>query len=224
MKRKGGFLLFRFYKRSLSRIVHHWCAGGEINMNCKKLKQLCGISLSIYILNWQVLRKTKICSLEEVPEKLDVGNAYLKKKYKSDIPYHKTESGILYKDIIEGTDENVVEEGDTVYIHYQGKTTNDFRIIESTFKSIFPVKIVAGYYDQRNIKAIYEIVIGMKKNTRRQSIIPPNLAYPNHFPNQPLIYEIDVVKIVKKNEPQRTIYEQIKNTIEKYVQKIKFFK
>ncbi|CAA9990739.1 peptidyl-prolyl cis-trans isomerase, putative [Plasmodium knowlesi strain H] len=140
-------------------------------------------------------------------------DAYLEKKYKSDKPYIKTESGILYKDLIDG-EGDPIEEGDIVYIHYQGKTTNDFRIIHSTFNSIIPPKIRAGQYDKKHIRAIYEIVIGMKKHTRRQCIVPPHLAYPNHFPSQPLLYEIDVVKVVKKNSQGKTFIENAEKKIE----------
>ncbi|SCP03246.1 peptidyl-prolyl cis-trans isomerase, putative [Plasmodium malariae] len=155
---------------------------------------------------------SKNISILLLEEKL---NGSLQKICRDNAPYLKTKSGILYKDIIEGQlDGYTVEEGDTVYIHYQGKTTNDFRLIQSTFSCVFPPKIKAGYYDHKHIKAIYEVVIGMKKHTRRQCIIPPHLAYPHHFPNQPLIYEIDVVKIVKKNSPNRTLYERIEMKIE----------
>ncbi|GAB68799.1 FKBP-type peptidyl-prolyl cis-trans isomerase [Plasmodium cynomolgi strain B] len=122
-------------------------------------------------------------------------------------------NGILYKDLIDG-EGDPIEEGDIVYIHYQGKTTNDFRIIHSTFNSIIPPKIKAGQYDQKHIRAIYEIVIGMKKHTRRQCIVPPHLAYPNHFPSQPLLYEIDIVKVVKKNSQGKTFIEKFEQKID----------
>ncbi|SBT47300.1 peptidyl-prolyl cis-trans isomerase, putative [Plasmodium ovale wallikeri] len=161
------------------------------------------ISLYAYLLKKYLFAKhLHIFHLEER------GDAYFKKKYRTDTPYLRTESGILYKDIIDG-EGDVIEEGDLVYIHYQGKTTNDFRIIQSTFKSIIPPKIKAGHYDRNHIRAIYEIVIGMRKHTRRQCIVPPHLAYPDHFPNQPLLYEIDVVRVVKKNSQNKKIIEKI---------------
>lgn len=142
----------------------------------------------------------------------DRGDAYLQKKYRTDTKFLRTESGILYKDLLDG-EGDPIEEGDIVYIHYQGKTTNDFRIIQSTFKSIIPPKIKAGVYDKNHIKAIYEIVIGMKKHTRRQCIVPPHLAYPIHFPNQPLIYEIDIVKVIKKGKENDTLLGRIKKNV-----------
>ncbi|VWU50473.1 peptidyl-prolyl cis-trans isomerase, putative [Hepatocystis sp. ex Piliocolobus tephrosceles] len=172
-------------------------------------------SLNSYFIKKYILSKNvNIFYLE------DKTNAYLEKKYKTKTPYIKTESGILYKDLIDG-EGDPIEEGDIVYIHYQGKTTNDFRIIQSTFKSIIPPKIKAGCYDRMHIPAIYEMVINMKKHTRRQCIIPPHMGLPNHFPNQPLLYEIDVVRIVKKNAPQKTLLEKIKAQIE-YLKNIIF--
>ncbi|CAD2113162.1 peptidyl-prolyl cis-trans isomerase, putative [Plasmodium vinckei petteri] len=162
------------------------------------------VSLNLYIVKKYILSKNIRVSYLE-----DRGDAYLQKKYRTDTKFLRTESGILYKDLLDGEGEPI-EEGDTVYIHYQGKTTNDFRIIQSTFKSIIPPKIKAGIYDKKHIRAIYEIVIGMKKHTRRQCIVPPHLAYPHHFPNQPLIYEIDIVKVIKKGEENDTILERIK--------------
>lgn len=204
-KFRGGSF-FQINRRILFSV---FCNFGKDDKNRNyKIRQFFLFMFNAYFIKRFVLKNDiHICHLEEKQE------AYFKKKYRSDLPYLKTESGILYKDIIEGTD-GIVEEGDTVYIHYQGKTTTDFRIVESTFKSIIPVKIIAGKYDHKNIKAIYEIVIGMKKNTRRQCIIPPHLAYPNHFPSQPLLYEIDVVKIVKKNTPSITFFQKMKSKIQ----------
>ncbi|CRH02383.1 peptidyl-prolyl cis-trans isomerase, putative [Plasmodium relictum] len=204
----NGYIFFNLYKLKKISLLRYYFRNKKILFN--NFQKFFFISVNSYLIKQLLFSKgINIFYLEEKR------NAYLEKKYRPDTPYLKTESGILYKDIIDGED-IAVEKGDIVYIHYQGKTTNDFRIIETTFKSIFPVKITAGCYDKKHIRAIYEIVIGMKKNTRRQCIIPPNLAYPYHFPNQPLIYEIDVVKIVKKNIQKKTFLQKMKAKIENF--------
>ncbi|CRG97523.1 peptidyl-prolyl cis-trans isomerase, putative [Plasmodium gallinaceum] len=201
-----GYIFFKLYEKKKISLLKFYFRNKKNIFN--GFHKFFFISLNSYFIKKLLFSKNiNIFHLEEKR------STYLEKKYRSDTPYLKTESGILYKDIIDGED-ITVEKGDIVYIHYQGKTTNDFRIIESTFKSIFPVKITAGFYDQKHIRAIYEIVIGMKKNTRRQCIIPPHLAYPYHFPNQPLIYEIDVVKIIKKNSQKETFLQKMKMKIE----------
>ncbi|GAW83340.1 peptidyl-prolyl cis-trans isomerase [Plasmodium gonderi] len=203
------FIMYTFFKSCNRRkFAFLYCHFRGKNFNSLYLKNFFFISFNLYFAKKYLFSKKNLISyLEEKG-----ADAYLEKKYKPDKPYVKTDSGILYKDIIEG-EGDTVEEGDTVYIHYQGKTTNDFRIIHSTFNSIIPPKIKAGEYDQKHIKAIYEIVIGMKKHTRRQCIIPPHLAYPNHFPSQPLIYEIDVVKVLKKGSDDKSFFETVEETI-----------
>ncbi|SOV81078.1 peptidyl-prolyl cis-trans isomerase, putative [Plasmodium sp. gorilla clade G3] len=206
------FKRFFFHKRHrISSIFNCYLFMKKQLLN--NLNKIFFISLNSYFLKLLFSKNTYIYYLQEKK------NSYLDKKYRPDTPYKKTESGIIYRDLIDGV-YDTVEEGDTVYIHYQGKTTNDFRIIESTFKSMIPPKIIAGHYDQKHIKAIYEMVIGMKKNTRRECIIPPYLAYPNHFPSQPLIYEIDVVRIVKKNAQNKTFIQKLEVKLEKIIHTI----
>jgi len=104
--------------------------------------------------------------------------------------------------VIEGEGEAAVE-GDTVVVHYIGKTS-DGNVFDSSWERGEPYPVVVGPAGQV-IKGWQEGLVGVKIGERRRLVIGSDNAYGPEGrdpipPDAPLAFEIDVVDIVKAEQ------------------------
>ena len=118
----------------------------------------------------------------------------------------KTESGLKYLDIEEGSGEPPTK-GHTVVVHYTGWLwVNDARgeKFDSSADRGVPFAFHVG--DGEVIKGWDEGVSGMKMKGKRQLIIPPDLAYGERGaggvipPNATLMFEVELLEVWEKSE------------------------
>jgi FKBP-type peptidyl-prolyl cis-trans isomerase len=108
----------------------------------------------------------------------------------------KTDSGLKYVELKEGTGERA-REGDSVEVHYTGWLKDGTKFDSSVGKDPLPVTIGKT----RVIKGWTEGLQGMRVGGKRRLIIPPDLAYgkrgyPPVIPaDAELTFEIELVKI-----------------------------
>lgn len=111
--------------------------------------------------------------------------------------YTVTESGLRYHDLEEGMGP-VPQPGMTVRVHYTGWLT-DGKMFDSSVARGKPFEFVLG--KGRVIKGWDEGVATMHVGTRRQLVIPPELAYGKKGagsaipPNATLIFEVELLEI-----------------------------
>jgi peptidylprolyl isomerase len=116
-------------------------------------------------------------------------------------PMTKTESGLQYRDIKEGTGAKP-EKGQTCVVHYTGWLWKDGVKGKKFDSSVdrgepFDFPVGAG----RVIKGWDEGVLSMKVGGKRELLIPPNLAYGPRGaggvipPNATLLFEVELLKI-----------------------------
>jgi FKBP-type peptidyl-prolyl cis-trans isomerase len=109
----------------------------------------------------------------------------------------KTESGLQYVDLKEGTGERA-RAGDTVEVHYTGWLKNGKKFDSSVDRGRpFSFPLGAG----KVIKGWDEGVAGMRVGGKRKLIIPPELGYGRRGagnvipPDAELIFEVELLKI-----------------------------
>ena len=111
-----------------------------------------------------------------------------------------TESGLQYRVISEGTGEKPAAT-DKVKVHYRG-TTIDGNEFDSSFKRNQPTTFAAN----RVIKGWTEGLQLMSVGAKYEFFIPGNLAYgmrspsPDIGPNETLIFEVELLEIVKPEQ------------------------
>ena len=110
----------------------------------------------------------------------------------------KTESGLQYWDITEGTGK-VAKEGDGVRVHYTGWLTTGKKF-DSSVDAGRPFTFVLG--NGEVIKGWDEGVAGMKVGGKRQLRIPPDLGYGENGtpdgtipPNSTLIFDVRLLSV-----------------------------
>ena len=110
----------------------------------------------------------------------------------------KTESGLQYWDITEGTGK-VAKEGDGVRVHYTGWLTTGKKF-DSSVDAGRPFRFVLG--NGEVIKGWDEGVAGMKVGGKRQLRIPPDLGYGENGtpdgtipPNSTLIFDVRLLSV-----------------------------
>ncbi len=109
----------------------------------------------------------------------------------------KTESGLQYIDLKEGTGERA-RSGDTVEVHYTGWLKDGKKFDSSVDRGRpFSFRLGAGQV----IKGWDEGVAGMRVGGKRKLIIPPDLAYGKRGaggvipPDAELTFEVELLKI-----------------------------
>jgi peptidylprolyl isomerase len=110
----------------------------------------------------------------------------------------KTDSGLEYVDLKEGTGE-AAKAGDKVQVHYTGTLKSDGKKFDSSLdrKQPFTFDLGAG----KVIKGWDEGVAGMKVGGKRKLIIPAKLGYGERGagnaipPNADLVFEVELLKI-----------------------------
>lgn len=97
-------------------------------------------------------------------------------------------------------EELIAENGDTILVNYTGKL-EDGTVFDSSYErnQAFNFTLGAGEV----IKGWDEGILGMKKGEKKQLVIPPEKGYGNQDkgsipPNSTLIFDIEIVDIIKK--------------------------
>jgi peptidylprolyl isomerase len=131
---------------------------------------------------------------------LPAGCAETSAQDKKDEKEVKTDSGLRYVDLKEGTGQ-AAKKGDMVVVHYTGWLYNDGKLgkkFDSSVDRKEPFEFTLG---GRVIKGWNEGVAGMKVGGKRKLIIPPELAYGKEGagddipPNATLLFEVELLKI-----------------------------
>ena len=140
---------------------------------------------------------------KEAAENLAAGSAFLEaNKTKEGVKV--LPSGLQYKVITEGTG-NIPTADDTVKTNYRG-TLIDGTVFDSSYKRGKPAEFrVKGV-----IKGWTEALQLMKEGAKWELFIPPNLAYgergrPGIPPNSTLIFEIELIEIVKPADANEAV-------------------
>lgn len=120
------------------------------------------------------------------------------KKEKPKSEYQKTESGLKYKVLKEGTGVTPAK-GDRIVVHYTG-TLEDGTKFDSSVDRGKPFEFNVGM--GKVIKGWDEGLLMMKEGGKRILVIPPDLAYgsrkmANIPPNSTLIFEVELLEVKK---------------------------
>lgn len=106
-----------------------------------------------------------------------------------------TASGLQFKVIKEGKGKSP-KTSDTVTVHYEGKLTNG-TVFDSSYNRGKPTQFKVNAV----IKGWTEALLSMKKGSKWEIFIPPELAYGNKGvpgvipPNSVLIFKVELIKI-----------------------------
>ncbi len=118
------------------------------------------------------------------------------KKVESDGSLTKTEGGVFYKVLVQGSGAKPVAT-DKVKVHYEGKTTAG-EVFDSSYERGTPAEFPLN----RVIPGWTEMLQQMEVGTTVEATIPPALAYgergspPNIGPNEVLIFKIELIEIL----------------------------
>lgn len=121
---------------------------------------------------------------------------YMEKESKDD-SYQRTESGILYKVLEQGSGATPTAES-KVRVNYEGKTTEG-KVFDSSYERGQPAEFPLN----RVIPGWTEVLQLMQVGTTIEATIPPALAYgergspPNIGPNEVLIFKIELIDILE---------------------------
>ena len=126
----------------------------------------------------------------------------------------QTESGLKYRDIVEGTGEPP-EKGHTVVVHYTGWLWVNNAKSEKSFDSSLDRDVPFAFHvgDGEVIKGWDEGVLSMKQGGKRELVIPPALAYGERGaggvipPNATLIFEVELKEKWEKTESGLEYYD-----------------
>lgn len=129
----------------------------------------------------------------------EAGKKYIEEQMKNDKAFKKTQSGIAYKVVKEGTGANFVDD-DMVNVAYVGKHIDGRTFDSSNGKEVpFSMKgVVPGFS---------EVLKLMKPGSKVIAIIPGNMAYKDQGdgrkigPNETLVFEITAGKATKAPAP-----------------------
>ena len=180
---------------SLAQGIKDALAGGKLALTQAEMQAVYG--------PWQqkMQQKRTAAQAKVASSNLTKGNAFLEaNKTKEGIKV--TDSGLQYKIIKEGTGETPTA-SDKVKTHYRGRFI-DGKVFQSTFESGKP----ATFGVTQVIKGWTEALQLMKEGAKWELYIPANLAYGapgrgNIPPNSALIFEIELLEIVKPAEPTK---------------------
>jgi len=135
--------------------------------------------------------------LEIAKRNLEKSNAYLEENKKKD-GIQVTKTGLQYQVLKSGTGKSP-SITDSVVAHYEGKLIDGF-IFDSSIKRNKPETIeVKG-----DLPGLSEVLQRMKVGDQWLVSLPPNLGYgeggadPDIGPNEVLIFEIDLLEVIKK--------------------------
>jgi FKBP-type peptidyl-prolyl cis-trans isomerase len=145
------------------------------------------------------LEKRQQEKLREVADKnMRDGEAFRKENSLKD-GVKQLENGLQYEILEKGHGESPGIE-DHVKVHFVGKTI-DGKIFESTREESQAPTLPVGAF---GVRGIVEALLRMKPGSKWQLVIPPDLAYgvdgamPEIEPNQTLIFEVELLEVVKQ--------------------------
>ena len=119
---------------------------------------------------------------------------YMKAYAIADVEFRPHVDGMKFRNVKLGDGEEV-QRGDSVNVHFTGRLLGG-KEIEST-ESLPGRKMTIKAGGSGVVRVVSEGVIGMKEYGSREFIVPPNMHYPDRFPNQIMIYELMVRTINK---------------------------
>lgn len=112
--------------------------------------------------------------------------------------FEKTESGLFYKITNQGNGKKA-KAGDEVAVHYTGMLL-DKTVFDSSYRRNQPLIFTVGV--GRVIEGWDEGILLLREGDKARFVIPPDLAYGSQGaggiipPNAPLIFDVELVKIV----------------------------
>jgi FKBP-type peptidyl-prolyl cis-trans isomerase len=122
---------------------------------------------------------------------------YVKAYRMHNVEFNPLSGGIQFREIRLG-DDGLVERSDIINVQFTGKLAGG-REIESTMGLTgSAMQIKAG--GEGVVKAVSEGVIGMRVYGTRELLVPPQMHYPDRFPNEIMVYEVMVRSIVRKHD------------------------
>lgn len=89
-----------------------------------------------------------------------------------------------------------VQRGDVVNVQYTGRLLGG-REIETTTNLPGSVQLVTAGGSEA-VACVSEGIIGMKEYGSRELLVPPQMHYPDRFPNQIMIYDVMVRTVVRR--------------------------
>ena len=122
---------------------------------------------------------------------------YLNAHRSHDVEFKAMVNGMKFRDTKLG-ENSVVERGDVVKVQFTGKLLGG-REIESTMHlSGSSMQVTAG--GDGVVKAVSEGIIGMQEYGSRELLVPPQMHYPDRFPDKIMVYDVMVRAIVHKGD------------------------
>ncbi|MFK8268017.1 peptidylprolyl isomerase [Capnocytophaga cynodegmi] len=112
--------------------------------------------------------------------------------------FEKTESGLFYKITNQGSGKKP-KAGDEVAVHYTGMLL-DKTVFDSSYRRNQPLTFTVGV--GRVIEGWDEGILLLREGDKARFVIPPDLAYGSQGaggiipPNAPLIFDVELVKII----------------------------
>ena len=169
---------------------------GKVAMNEQEIQQV------LLAFQSQIREKLAQIEAEQATVSAEANDAFLA-EYSQKEGVQKTESGIYYLMLEEGTGAKPTAE-DTVKVHYVGRlvTGDEF---DSSYARNQPMefalnRVIAGWTEGVQLVA---------EGGKIELVLPPELAYgdrgtPNIPPNSVLVFEVELLEIVKAEEPAVT--------------------
>ncbi|XP_031478535.1 peptidyl-prolyl cis-trans isomerase FKBP16-1, chloroplastic [Nymphaea colorata] len=124
----------------------------------------------------------------------------------------KMTSGVKFLDMIEGMGPEA-HEGDLVKVNYVCRRSNGYFVHSTVDQFTGESNPIILPLDDKIIKGLKEILVGMKVGGKRRAVIPPNVGYTNEnlqpipdefghrrrilsHSNEPLVFEVQLLKIL----------------------------
>ncbi len=146
----------------------------------------------------RALEKRQQQQMQELADKnMRAGQAYVKKHALKD-GVKQLENGLQYEVLAtgEGPSPKIT---DRVKVHFIGKTLEGI-VFETTAKEKDAITIAVGGI---GVRGVLEAILRMQVGSKWRVVVPPDLAYgvagapPEIGPNQTLIFEVELLEIVK---------------------------
>jgi FKBP-type peptidyl-prolyl cis-trans isomerase len=122
--------------------------------------------------------------------------AFSRRKHADNIDFTRIDFGMRFRDLKVGTSSIVANAGSHVTVHYTAHTLHGRLVDDSHTCFSSGISFIAGESGLVP-PVLHRGVLGMSLGTRREIIAPPAAHFPEQFPRDILIYEINLVKVGK---------------------------